>query len=242
MFGFRLSVKCAAAVLLAGVMASGVSAVQAQSTHRTRRESNANRKARIARTIEDTYTRRWEVGGGGGYLRFRSGENLQRNNQISFWTSGTYFLNPKLGITGDVRGSYGNAKIGNTIFNIPNPQISQYTFMGGPTYRVWTKEKTAISIFGVGGAAIGKFDSGAKGLTSADIHVWQSNTRPAFSLGANFDYNFYPNLAVRVTPTYLGTFFRMDPNDTSTSSRGSIQNNLGVNVGLVYRFGRIKQR
>jgi len=237
MFGFRLSVKCAAAVLLAGVMASGVSALEAQSTHRTRRESNANRKARIARTIEDTYTRRWEVGGGGGYLRFRSGENLQRNNQVSFWTSGTYFLNPKLGITGDVRGSYGNA-----IFNIPNPQISQYTFMGGPTYRVWTKEKTAISIYAVGGAAIGKFDSGAKGLTSADIHVWQSNTRPAFSLGANFDYNFYPNLAVRVTPTYLGTFFRMDPNDTSTSSRGSIQNNLGVNVGLVYRFGRIKQR
>jgi hypothetical protein len=221
-------------------MASGVSALEAQSTHRTRRESNANRKARIERTIQDTYTRRWEVGGGGGYLRFRSGENLQRNNQISFWTSGTYFLNPKLGITGDVRGSYGNAKIGNTIFNIPNPQISQYTFMGGPSYRVWRKEKTAISIFGVGGAAIGKFDSGAKGLTSADIHVWESNTRPAFSLGANFDYHFYPNLSVRVTPTYLGTFFRLSPQDTSTGSRGSIQNNFGVNVGLVYRFGRIK--
>jgi opacity protein-like surface antigen len=221
-------------------MASGVSALEAQSTHRTRRESNANRKARIERTIQDTYTRRWEVGGGGGYLRFRSGENLQRNNQISFWTSGTYFLNPKLGITGDIRGSYGNAKIGNTIFNIPNPQISQYTFMGGPSYRVWRKEKTAISIFGVGGAAIGKFDSGAKGLTSADIHVWESNTRPAFSLGANFDYHFYPNLSVRVTPTYLGTFFRLSPQDTSTGSRGSIQNNFGVNVGLVYRFGRIK--
>jgi hypothetical protein len=221
-------------------MASGVSAVEAQSTHRARRESNANRKARIARTIEDTYTRRWEVGGGGGYLRFRSGENLQRNNEITFWTSGTYYLNPKLGIVGDVRGAYGNAKIGNTIFNIPNPQISQYTFMGGPNYRVWAKEKTAISIFGVGGAAIGKFDTGAKGLTSADIHVWESNTRPVFSLGANFDYNLYPNFAIRVTPTYLGTFFRLSPNDTSTGSRGSIQNNLGFNVGIVYRFGRIK--
>src|SRR5580704_17149813 len=206
MFGFRLSVKCVAAVLLAGFIASGVSAVQAQ-THRTRRDSNANRKARIARTIEDTYTHRWEVGGGGGYLRFRSGENLQRNNQVSFWTTGTYFLNPKLGIVGDVRGSYGNAKIGNTIFNIPNPQISQYTFMGGPNYRVWAKEKTAISIFGVGGAAYGKFDSGAKGLSSADIHVWQSGFRPVMSVGANFDYNLYPNLALRVTPTYLGTFF-----------------------------------
>jgi hypothetical protein len=240
MFGFRLSVKCATAMLLASVMASGVSALQAQSTHRTRRESNANRKARIARTIEDTYTHRWEVGGGGGYLRFRSGENLQRNNEVGFWTSGSYFLNPKLGITGDVRGYYGNAKVGNTIFNIENPQISQYTFMGGPTYRVWAKEKTAISIFGVGGAAYGKFDSGAKGLSSADIHVWESGFRPVMSVGANFDYNFYPNLAVRVTPTYLGTFFRLSPDDTSSGSRGSIQNNLGVNVGVVYRFGRIK--
>jgi hypothetical protein len=240
MFGFRLSVKCATAMLLAGFMASGVSAIEAQSTHRQRRESNANRKARIARTIEDTYTHRWEVGGGGGYLRFRSGENLQRNNQVSFWSTGSYFLNPKLGITGDVRGSYGNAKVGNTIFNIENPQISQYTFMGGPNYRLWAKEKTAISIFAVGGAALGKFDSGAKGLSSADIHVWQSGFRPVMSVGANFDYNLYPNLALRVTPTYLGTFFRLDPNDTSTGSRGSIQNNLGVNVGVIYRFGRIK--
>ncbi len=119
MFGFRLSVKCATAMLLAGFIASGVSALEAQSTHRQRRESNANRKARIERTIQDTYTHRWEVGGGGGYLRFRSGENLQRNNQVSFWSTGTYSLNPKLGITGDVRGSYGNAKVGNTDLQPP---------------------------------------------------------------------------------------------------------------------------
>jgi hypothetical protein len=240
MFGFRLSVKCAAAVLLAGFIASGASALEAQSTHRQRRESNANRKARIARAIQDTYTHRWEVGGGGGYLRFRSGENLQKNNQVSWWTSGTYFLNPKLGIVGDVRGSYGNARIGNTIFNIADPQISQYTFMGGPSYRFYAKEKTAISAFVTGGAALGKFDSGAKGLSSADIHVWESDTRPVISAGVNFDYNLYPNFAIRLTPTYLGTMFRLDPNDTSTGSRGSIQNNLGFNVGLVYRFGRIK--
>ena len=48
-------------------------------------------------------------------------------------------------------------------------------------------------------------------------------------MGANLDYNFYPNLAARVTPIYLGTTFG-----------GTVQNNLGVNIGLVYRFGRIK--
>jgi len=113
MFGFRLSVKRVAGVLLAGLMASGAVAVQAQVTHRTRRESSANRKARIARTIAETYSHRWEVGGGGGYLRFQSGSILQKNNEVTFWMTGTYFLNPKLGIIGDVRGAYGNAKIGN---------------------------------------------------------------------------------------------------------------------------------
>ena len=59
MFGF--SVKSVAAVLTAVVIASGASSLEAQSAHRKRRESNANRKARIERTIQDTYTH--QVGG-----------------------------------------------------------------------------------------------------------------------------------------------------------------------------------
>jgi hypothetical protein len=249
MFGFRSSVKRVAGVLLVGLMASGAVAVQAQVTHRTRRESSANRKARIARTIAETYSHRWEVGGGGGYLRFQPGSILQKNNEVTFWMTGTYFLNPKLGIIGDVRGAYGNAKIGNNttspdggppVFLPFNPQISEYPFMGGVAYRLYAKEKIAISVTGEGGAAIGKFSSGAKGFQSQDIGVWESVTRPVFSLGANFDYNFYPNLAFRVTPTYLATFYRLGPDDTTHGPQGTIQNNLGFNIGLVYRFGKIK--
>jgi hypothetical protein len=227
MFGF--SVKSVAAVLTAVVIASGATSLEAQSAHRKRRESNANRKARIERTIQDTYSHRWEVGGGGGYLRFRSGEDLRRNNEVTWWVSGTYFLNQKLGILADTQGSYGNAKIGNTIYNINNPQISQYTFMAGPTYRVYAKEKFAASIFGTAGAGIGKFDGGSKGIPAQNLGMWPSETRAVFSVGANVDYNFYPNLAARVTPLYLGSTWG-----------GTIQNNLGVNVGLIYRFGRIK--
>ncbi len=175
MFGFRSSVKCVTAVLLAALIASGASAVQAQTTRRSRRESNANRKARIARTIQDTYSHRWDVGGGGGYLRFRSGEYLQKNNEVTFWVSGTYNLNPKLGIVGDVRGAYGNAKVGNTIFNIANPQISQYTFMGGPSYRFYAKEKTSIGVFGSSVRPSAKFDSGSKGISSS--HCRESGPR-----------------------------------------------------------------
>jgi hypothetical protein len=250
MFGFRLSVKQIAGVLLAGSMASGTVAVQAQTTRHTRRESSANRKARIDRTIAETYSHRFEVAGGGGYLRFLPGSILQKNNEVTFFMTTTYFLNPKLGIIGDIRGAYGNAKIGNNTSSDPTgappvflsfkPPISEYPFLGGVAYRLYAKEKVAVTATAEGGVALGKFDGGAKGFTSAELGVWQSTTKPAFSLGANFDYNFYPNLAFRVTPTYVGTFFRLDPTDTQHGPPGTIQNNFGFNAGIVYRFGKIK--
>src|SRR5580700_353941 len=144
MFGFRLSVKQVAGVLLAASMASGAVAVQGQTTRRTRRESSANRKARIERTIAETYGHRYEVAGGGGFLRFKPGSTLQKNSEVTFFMSGTYFLKPKLGIIGEIRGLYGNAKIGDpTTPDLPflnfKPQISEYPFMGGVAYRVYAK-------------------------------------------------------------------------------------------------------
>ena len=245
MFGVKLSVRCVAAVLLTAAVVGGTVKAEAQSTsteRRTRRESSANRRARIARTVQDTYSHRWEVAGGGGYLRFKPGTILQKNDEVTFWMTGTYYLNSRFGIIGEVRGAYGNAKVGNTFpaFLPFNPQISEYPFMGGVAYRLYAKEKLAVSVTGEGGAALGKSDDGAKGLTSADLGLWQSTTKPVFAIGANFDYNFYPNLAFRVSPTYMPTFYRLDPTDTTHGSAGSIQNNFGVNVGVVYRFGRIK--
>lgn len=230
MFGLKLKQKCVAVMLLAGLMASGACVVQAQSMRRTRRETNANRKARIARIVKDTYSHKWEVGGGGGYLRYRSGEGLQRNNEVAFWVSGTRYFTPKLGVEGDIRGAFGNAKIGpNNPYLKFDPQISEYAFMAGPTYRFYTKEKTAVSVFALGGAGVGKFDGGSKGIPSSLLGTWPSETRAALSVGLNLDYNFYPNLALRVSPTYLGTTFG-----------GTIQNNAGFNIGLLYRFGRNK--
>ena len=229
MFGFRLKKKCVTFMLLAAFIASGASIVQAQMTRRQRRESNANRQARIARNTLNTYSHQWEVAGGGGYLRYRSGESLQRNNEVTFWMTGTRYLNPKIGIVADIRGAYGNAKIDTNPYLKFNPQISEYTFMAGPTYRFYAKEKTAVSVFAVGGLGLGKFDSGSKTIPSSLLGTWPSGNRPAFSVGVNFDYNFYPNLAARFTPTYVGTTFG-----------GTLQNNAGFNIGLLYRFGKSK--
>ena len=229
--GFKVCVQALAAVFMVTVLAALPG--QAQFKRNGRRETNANRKARVERAVKETYTHRWEVGGGGGFLRFRSGEATQKNSEIAFWLNTTYYLNPKLGITGEIRGAYGNAKVPN--YNqyanlVGNPKISEYPFLAGPTYRFRNTQRTSIGVFALGGTAIGKFDGDSKGLPASALGFWPStNARPAFSLGANFDANLYPNLAFRVAPAYTGTTFG-----------GSLQNNFGFNMGLVYRFGRQK--
>ncbi len=218
-------------VLVAMIGLAGVRS-EAQSTRRPRRESTANRKARIARTIEQTYGHRYEVAGGGGYQRFRSGPYQQQDNQVAFWASTLYALNPKLGVLGEVRGNYGNAKVGNLPpgqFLPFNPKISEYTFMAGPSYRFVKKEKYAVSGFAEGGVGLGKFAGDSKGESAADIGVWTGDYAGAASVGVTFDYNAYQNLALRVTPQY-----------TFTTYGGTFEHSKGVNVGVVYRFGRIR--
>jgi hypothetical protein len=224
-----------AAGMAAGALATARAQVGASTTIHTnkqpshaRRETNASRQARIQRTIDETYSHRWEIFGGGGYLRFNSGQYTKKNNEVSWATAANYYLNPKLAIVGDARGSFGNAHaITNNTFGVYNPQINEYTFMGGASYRFYRKEKIAISAQGLGGVGWGIFSGGAKGLTGTTIGLWPDGFKPAFSLGVSGDYNFFPNLAVRFTPTYVGTTFG-----------GKVQNNLGFNAGVVYRFGK----
>ncbi|MGI4852886.1 MAG: hypothetical protein ACRYF4_02420 [Janthinobacterium lividum] len=196
------------------------------------RRIRANRQARVQRNILDTYSHRYEIAGGGGFLRFRTGQYLQRISQVNFFMTGGYALNPKLSIVGDVRGMYGKANIPNLFVknNVFSPNISEYTFMAGPQYRFYAREKYSISASATGGVALSKFGGDAKGLRSEDLGMWpDSNYKPVFAVNLIGDYNIYNNLAIRVQPTYLGSTFG-----------GTLQNNLGVQVGVVYRLGRQK--
>ncbi|WP_419806542.1 hypothetical protein [Terriglobus sp.] len=194
------------------------------------RRYNANRQARIERNIHDAYSHRYEVGGGGGYLRFHPGSDLLRINEINFWVNGTRQWNERWGIVGDVRGNYGNAKIPNQLAQnfIFRPQISHYNFMAGLQYRFLGTEKYSVGVMGEGGVTLSKFGGDAKGLPSQTLGLWKdSNANPTFSASVNLDYNVYNNLAARIQPTYVLTTFG-----------STVQNSLGVNVGFVYRFGR----
>jgi len=229
----RRTLSTYAFTALLALLLALAAAPTASAQFHTHRETNANRRARIERQIKETYTHRYEVGGGGGYLRFRSGQFTQKNSEIAFWVNTSYFFNEKLGATAEIRGYYGNAKLPNyTPYAalVGNPKISEYPFMVGPTYRFVLGQHYAVSAFAEGGTAIGKFDGDTKGIPSTTLGFWPSATaKPAFSVGANVDFNFYPNLAFRIAPNYMGTTFG-----------DSLQNNVGVNLGLVYRFGRQK--
>jgi hypothetical protein len=202
-----------------------------QETH-ARHETNATRLARIQRTTEETYSHRWEVFGGGGYLRFRSGEYLRKNNEITWATAANYYFTPKFAVVGDARGSFGKAHaLTNNEYGVYNPQINEYTFMGGVSYRFVAKEKFAMSAQALAGTGWGIFSGGSKGIPGSDLGLWNDGLRPAYSLGVSADYNLYPNLALRFTPTWVGTNF-VGPTGST------IQNNLGFNLGILYRFGR----
>jgi hypothetical protein len=238
----KLAVRLVLSVVAAGMLAGAVTPANAQTVTQTqsrkrkqethaRHETNATRLARIQRTTEETYSHRYEVFGGGGYLRFRSGEYLKRNNEISWATAFNYYFNPKLAVVGDARGSFGNAHAyTNNEYGVYNPQINEYMFMGGVSYRFIMKEKFALSAQALAGTSWGIFSGGSKGIPGSYLGLWNDGLRPAFSLGVSADYNVAPNFAVRFTPTWMATNF-VGPTGST------IQNNLGFNLGVIYRFG-----
>ena len=155
--------------------------------HNRPRETNANRKARIARQIAETYTHRWEVAGGGGYLRFRSGEFNQKNSEIAFWLNTTYYFNQKLASPANCAAHTATPRSSNLnpfASLVGRPQISEYPFMAGPTYRFRLRQKTALSVFALGGTAIGKFDGDSKGISAANLGLWPSTMRARYSPSA----------------------------------------------------------
>lgn len=216
---------------VASLLLAVTGTVSAQSPQRrARRENNAARRARIARTIDDTYTHKYEAFGGGGYMRFRSGEFLKKNNEVTWQANVSRYFSPKFAVVGDARGMFGHAHaFTNNVYGVYNPQINEYTFMGGVGYRLYLHDKTAVSVQGLGGVGWGIFSGGSKAIPGQLLGLWPDGFKPAFSVAVNGDYNFYPNLAFRVVPTYVGTTFG-----------GKLQNNLGINAGIVYRFGRQK--
>src|ERR1700683_3515623 len=188
----------------------------------------ARRQARTQRVVEDTYSHKFEVYGGGGYTRFRPGASLQHVNEVA-WNGGfTDYLWGRLGLTADLRGYYGTAFTPPNPFNIFKPAISEYSFMAGPQYRFVRREHWAISGQVLAGVAKGNFFANSAEFPGTQIGLWANGTDLSIAAAVPIDYNISPALAFRIQPGYWLTTFGSTPQ----------VKNLGFNAGLVFRFGR----
>ena len=185
------------------------------------------RRQRQQLIIEDTYSHKYEVYFGGGYLRFRPGAYLQHLNETAWNVGATEWVRPKLGITADVRGYYGTAYTGINADQVFKPSISEYTFMAGPQYRFYAAQKWSVSAQVLAGLGHGNFNTGTGGFPSSITGLWPDGNAFSVSAGVPVDYNLSPGLAIRLTPGYLLT-------DFGSTAEG----NPGFTAGVLYRWGR----
>lgn len=208
---------------------------QPQSTQQERAEVlrqaqarvNARRKIRVRQIIQDTYSHKYELDFGGGSLRFTPGNTLQHMNEAGWRIGITDYFHGDLGLTADFRGYYGTAYTNANPYSVFNPSISQYTFLGGPTYRFFKGQHWGWTAFALAGAGHGNFGTGTNGLPPQLVGLYTDSTVLNFSGGAAADYNLGPALAIRFSA-----------NELVTNYGSSFQENLGGNLGVVYRFGR----
>ena len=166
-------------------------------------------------------------------LRFRSGDYTRRNNEISWATALNYYLNRKLAIVGDARGSFGDAHAHHQL------QLSASTSLRSTSTPSWVAQlpllckgkdrRTACRVSAVLAGA--SSPAAAKMFPVLFSASGVTACVPPFQRVSTLDYNLYPNLAIRFSPTWVGTNF--------VGANGStIQSNIGFNMGVVYRFGR----
>ncbi|MGA8042331.1 MAG: hypothetical protein WCA37_05955 [Terracidiphilus sp.] len=185
------------------------------------------RQQREAQTIHDTYSQEWEGYLGMGYLRFIPGPDKQRVAYYAWDTGVTRYLSQRLGVTGDARGYFGTAFVGLNFAGITRPAISEYTFMGGPTYRVYLRPKYSVSVRAMGGTALGNFSSDTNGFGGVALGLYPDGWTYAISPSLLGEANISPNLSLRLSGDDLVTGFG-----------SSTQNSFGFNLGFVYRFGK----
>ena len=188
---------------------------------------NARRKVRIRQIIQDTYSHKYELNFAGGSLRFTPGGSLQRINEAGWIVDVTDYLHGDLGVAADFRGYYGTAYTGTNPYSVFNPSISQYTFMGGPRYRFFKGQHWGWTAEALAGAGHGNFGTGTHGLPPELVGLYKDSTVLNFLGGVSADWNLSPAVA-----------FRFSANEVITNYGSSFQENLGGNMGIVYRFGR----
>ena len=187
----------------------------------------ARREQRTQAAIQDTYSHKYELYFGYAYLHIRPGPNLQHVNEYGWNVGVTRYFRPKLGVSADLRGLYTNAYVGNNPYALFKPFISNYSIMVGPQYYVKQRRNYAISGQLLAGVSRNLFYGNSASFPGTLVGLYPNATRFTAAAVVPVDVNLGPGLAFRIAPTY-----------NLTTWGGDVQNNLGFNLALNYRFGR----
>ena len=190
----------------------------------------ARREQRRAAAIREVYTHLYEAYTGAGFVRTYAGPNLQKVNDYNWNVGLTRYFDERLGVTLDGRGYYGTPFVGlNAVSNsaITKPAISQYAAMIGPTYRFYLQPKYSISGRVLVGFADGNFTGDTNGFSATSLGLYPNGLTYAASASVVAEYNFAPNIGLRVAPEFYATGFG-----------SSSQPGLGFTSAIVYRFGK----
>jgi hypothetical protein len=192
----------------------------------------ARREQRRTAAIHDAYLHLYEAYAGAGYLRFVPGPTLMRLNEYN-WNAGlTRYLNERLGVTLEGRGTYGTAFIKPEQGNPPagasltKPAISQYAVLLGSSYRFYLQPKYSIAGRVMGGYAQGDFTGDTNGFGTLGV-LYPDGKTYAAEASVLVEYNLATNIGLRLAPEYLVTGFG-----------STTQHSLGYTASVVYRFGK----
>ena len=196
---------------------------------------------RVAREINEqkvtTYDERWDFFGGLSFMNGQAGQNLpKRYNMGGGEAQATYWLGPKLGLTGDYRFEAGTTPILPTgaQFGLNRVLVMQSIESGGVSYRGPKNRYAAIQFHALAGASYGIFNSAITGYpknlspqpTDAYVGLYDNHMTPWGAAGGSIDFNTTPRLAVRLSPDIIFEHFGTETREF-----------FSIGGGLVYRFG-----
>jgi hypothetical protein len=167
----------------------------------------------------------------GGYSVNRMKPDNFSHATMTGWNSSiTTYPTSRFGLTGDFAGWYGSViptitdSTGATA-SLTSVNVRQYSFMGGPQFRLLRRERFETSFKTLFGAAHGYVSDPVSVPVGATYRALDQTSFAAL-FGSNLDFNISKRVALRFSPGMYLTQFG-----------GETQRNFRFSVGPVFRFG-----
>ncbi len=187
---------------------------------------------KLALAAPANYKNKYEVYGGVGLENFQAGQTLPRRmNLATLEGQATYWMRPRLGITGDYRFAGGTTPVfANRYYN--RPAVLEHNFLGGVTFRGPKGRYAAIDYHAFAGGSYGIFDHTTKqtpdtGLSATDIGLYSNRFAFKSALGGSVDFNYTRNIAVRIQPDLILEHYGTE-----------LREFFAISGGIMYRFGK----